>query len=108
MTDYNKVLRSFIHFQEAAGFKLVSASDGEDRIKDPSTTEAVDWVLGTEEGSLSFNKDGHGITAYVIIGNEASATIYDFGNSKDIPSKTLKESDDAWTAWMDKWDALEA
>jgi hypothetical protein len=28
MTDYNKVLRSFIHFQEAAGFKLVSASDG--------------------------------------------------------------------------------
>ena len=108
MTDYNKVLRSFIHFQEAVGFKLVSASDGEDRIKNPSTTEAVDWVLGTEEGSLSFAKDGHGITAYVIIGNEASATIYDFGHSTDIPAKTLKESDDAWTAWMDKWDALEA
>jgi hypothetical protein len=102
MTDYNKVLRSFIHFQEAAGFKLVY------RIKDPSTTKAVEWVLGTEEGSLSFNKDGHGITAYVVIGNEASATIYDFGNSKDIPAKTLKESDDAWTAWMDKWDELEA
>ena len=109
MTDYNKVLRSFIHFQEAAGFKLVSASDGVmNTPKNPSTTEAVDWVLGTEEGSLSFAKDGYGITAYVIIGNEASATIYDFGNSKDIPAKTLKESDDAWTAWMDKWDALEA
>ncbi len=108
MTDYNKALRSFIHFQEAAGFKLVSASDGEYRIKDPSITKAVEWVLGTEEGSLSFNKDGYVITAYVIIGNEASATIYDFGNSKDIPAETLKESDDAWIAWMDKWDELEA
>ena len=102
MTDYNKVLRSFIHFQEAAGFKLVSASDGEDRIKNPSITEAVDWVLGTEEGSLSFAKDGHGITAYVIIGNEASATIYDFGNSKDRPAKTRNEADEAGTAGRDK------
>ena len=108
MTDYNKVLRSFIHFQEAAGFKLVSASDGEWSIKNPSTAQAVEWASCAEDGSLSFAKDGHGITAYVIIGNEASATIYDFGESKDIPAKTLKESDDAWTAWMDKWDALEA
>ena len=94
MTDYNKVLRSFIHFQEAAGFKLVSASDGEDRIKNPSTTEAVDWVLGTEEGSLSFAKDGHGITAYVIIGNEASATIYDFGNKSFTRLKTGQKQTD--------------
>ena len=28
MTDYNKVIRSFISFQDKAGFKLTSAVDG--------------------------------------------------------------------------------
>jgi len=108
MTDYNKVLRSFIHFQEAAGFKLVSASDGEDRIDNPSTAKAVEWATAAEEGTLSFVKDGDRITAYTLIGNEASATIYDIGHAILASPKVVQDFDDAWTAWMDKWDALEA
>ena len=108
MTDYNKVLRSFIHFQEAAGFKLVSASDGEDWIKNPSTANAVEWATAAEEGTLSFTRDGHHITCYVVIGNEASATVADIGHASDIPTKIIKDFDDAWDAFINKWDALEA
>ena len=108
MTDYNKVLRSFIKFQQKAGWQLVSATDGEDRIDNPTVGLAVQWATAAEEGTLSFTRDGHRITAYTIIGNEASATIYDFGHADDIPSEILKDFDNAWTAWMDKWDALEA
>ena len=108
MTDYNKVLRSFIKFQKEAGWHLVSATDGEDRIDNPTAAEAAEWATAAEEGTLSFTRDGHRITAYTIIGNEASATIYDFGHADDIPSEILKDFDNAWTAWMNKWDALEA
>ena len=108
MTDYNKVLRSFIHFQEAAGFKLVSASDCEDRIDNPSTKEAVEWATAAEEGTLSFTKDEQRITCYVVIGNEASATVADVGHDRYILPKILKDFDDAWDAFVRKWDALEA
>ena len=115
MTDYNKVLRSFIKFQKEAGWHLVSATDGEDRFNlgqytsdRPFATAAAEWATAAEEGTLSFTRDGHRITAYTIIGNEASATIYDFGHADDIPSGILKDFDDAWTAWMNKWDELEA
>jgi hypothetical protein len=108
MTDYNKVLRSFIHFQEAAGFKLVSASDGEEWIKNPSTAEAADWVCGTDEGTLSFTKEGHRITAFAVLGNEAYCTIADAGWKKECPAKILKDFDDAWDAFSHKWEALEA
>jgi len=107
MTDYNKVLRSFIKLQKEAGWHLVSATDGEDRINNPSAAEAAEWATQAEEGTLSFTRDGHRITAYTTIGNEASATIYDFGHDH-IPTKIIKDFDGAWTAWMDKWDALEA
>ena len=107
-TIYTKVLRSFIHFQEAAGFKLVSASDGEEWIKNPSTKEAVEWATAAGEGTLSFTKDEQRITCYVVIGNEASATVADVGHASNIPPKIFEDFEDAWDAFVRKWDALEA
>ena len=48
MTDYNKVLRSFIKFQKEAGWHLVSATDGEDRIDNPTVAKAVEWATATD------------------------------------------------------------
>lgn len=104
MTDYNKVLRSFIRFQKSAGFNLVSACDGEEDIDNPSASEASDWVCGTEEGSLTFQKEGHFITAYAVLGNEAFCTIADYSWKEDCPKQILQDFDNAHEAFTDRWE----
>ena len=106
MTDYYKVLRSFIRFQKSAGFKLVSASDGEEEIQNPSANEASDWICGTDHGALTFQKEGHFITAYAVLGNEAFETIADASWKKDCPEQILQDFDDAWDAFTERWEDL--
>jgi len=105
MTDYNKVIRSFINFELKAGFTLASATDGcDDSIKNPSIKEAADCVCSCDEGALTFEKGGYRINAYAVLGNEEYCTIADAGWKKDTPAEILKEFDDAWDAFTDKWD----
>ena len=104
MTDYKKVIRSFISFQDKAGFKLVAACDGEEQIKNPSKAEAAKWVCQCDEGSLTFEKDGWHINAYAVLGNEEYCTIADAGWKRDTPKEIVKDFDDAWDSFTDKWD----
>ena len=96
MTDYKKVIRSFINFQDKEGFKLVAACDGEEQIKNPSKAEAADWVCQCEGGSLTFEKDGWYINAYAVLGNEEYCTIADSSWKSEIQREILKDFDDAW------------
>ena len=111
MTDYNKVIRSFISFQDKAGFKLTSAVDGNgDSLELPFDEKskraklAADWVCSCDEGTLTFERDGWYINAYAVLGNEEYCTIADSAWCKEMPQEILKDFDDAWDAFSDKWD----
>lgn len=112
MTDYNAVIRSFISFQDKAGFNLISAEDGcGDSLELPFDEKskraklAADWVCSCDEGTLTFEKGGWYINAYAVLGNEEYCTIADAGWSSPTPKEILKDFDDAWDAFTEKWDA---
>lgn len=105
MTDYNKVIRSFIRFELKVGFTLASATNGcGDSITNPSTEEAADWVCSCDDGTLTFEKGGYRIHAQAIFLNEDYETIADWSWKKDTPPEILQDFEDGWAAFTEKWD----
>ncbi len=95
--DYKEIIKSFIRHQEAAGFKLAYVRDGDHYRSMPKTAEQAAYnVCACEEGWIAFHKDNWIISAYVLLGNEAIATVADASWKSAMPKSILADFDTAW------------
>ena len=107
MKNYIQIVRSFIRFQKKEGFSLISSTDGTGSVrKHDHPTASAEWACSCEEGALTFEKEGHLITAFVILGNDACETVADWSWKANADPDVLKAFERAWEAWEARWKSL--
>jgi len=105
MKNYIQIVRSFIRFQKKEGFSLISSTDGTGSVrKHDHPTASAEWACSCEEGALTFEKEGHLITAFVILGNDACETVADWSWKANADPDVLKAFERAWEAWEARWE----
>ena len=106
MKNYIQIVRSFIRFQKKEGFSLINSTDGTGSVRkaDCHPTVSAEWVCSCDEGALTFEKEGHLITAFVVLGNDACETVADWSWKANVDLDVLKTFERAWEAWEARWE----
>ena len=93
---YLKVLKQIDKQMTAKGYKLISVTDGEDRIVSSkhTKTELYDWATQCDIGSMHYQTvydNSKSVTFYLVYGNELYETIANAGYKNEESGKDCDE-----------------
>lgn len=105
--DYSPIIKSFLHQIKKVGFIISKVQGGGGlKAKNPETgitktDRVVETLMSTDEGSVTFHKGEHRITAQIILGNDPDELVADWSfNSPEADSAF----EAGWDAFRNVWE----